>query len=722
MPGKLKFIYQVWRCFGLRWIAFRVWYAVQIKMGLLRWKMPVYQVGDKPLAHWLRRGAPSDPEAYANWMRQHGGRFFFDELSTPPVDAPWDQNQAVAEADEILAGRWTYFSRNQYDTGFPPDWHNNPLLDRRVPADRHWSKIGDFSHGDIKFVWEPSRFAAVYTLVRAYAATRDEKYPAAFWILIEDWIDKNPPNRGANWKCGQETAIRLMAWCFGLYGFSRSPHTTPARVAGLSALIAAQAERIGRNIAYAYFTKSNHGISEAVGLWTVGLLFPEFAQAENWLKTSQHHLETEIRRQIYADGSYAMPSTNYYRMSLQACLWAMRLGELNSRPLARDVSDRISKGIDFLFQLLDLDTGQLPNSGSNDGALIVPLNTCDYTDYRPLLQAGHYALHRQHLFANGPWNEDLLWLYGPEALNAPPAGKTSRSVHDLTAARGGYYTLRGEYSWAMMRCAHLTDRPSQIDQLHVDLWWRGINIACDAGTYLYDGPAPWRNGLVSTRVHNTVQVDDQEQMTQAGHFTWVDWAQGSVRCQLKSAQGQLAYWEGEHTGYQRLAEPVLHRRGVVRLGAEHWLVVDGLQSQGEHTYQLQWLVPEFRYTWDRLRGHLALETLVGPYQVNVWCDAPEVDYSLVSGDEREVRGWRSQYYGYKQPAISLVAQTNGSDMRFFTLFGPLIKIEAMNTRSIQLTTQLWNANVYFGTNSSPERLVHTITLTGALTDSLETIS
>ncbi len=28
-------------------------------------------------------------------------------------------------------------------------------------------------------------------------------------------------------------------------------------------------------------------------------------------------------------------------------------------------------------------------------------------------------------------------------------------------------------------------RPAQMDQLHVDLWHKGINVLCDSGTYSY---------------------------------------------------------------------------------------------------------------------------------------------------------------------------------------------------------------------------------------------
>ena len=82
-----------------------------------------------------------------------------------------------------------------------------------------------------------------------------------------------------------------------------------------------------------------------------------------------------------------------------------------------------------------------------------------------------------------------------------------------------------ENSWALIRAGRYTRRPFQADQLHVDLWWQGINLARDAGTYLYNGSPPWNNGFAGTAVHNTVTVDNHDQMRRAGRFLWLDWAQ-----------------------------------------------------------------------------------------------------------------------------------------------------------------------------------------------------
>ncbi len=128
-------------------------------------------------------------------------------------------------------------------------------------------------------VWEASRFGAVFTLARAYASTGDERYPAAFWALVNDWALHNPPQSGANWKCGQEAAFRLMAWCFGWFAFQSSRSSTPDRLAQLALMMAVHANRIEQNLDYALSQNNNHGLSEAMGLWTIGHLWPEFERS-----------------------------------------------------------------------------------------------------------------------------------------------------------------------------------------------------------------------------------------------------------------------------------------------------------------------------------------------------------------------------------------------------------------------------------------------------------
>lgn len=660
-------VWQLWRYMGPDWLFFRVKYAAQMRSGLLRRRMPAYPWNERPLSSWLKSGVPSEAHAYRTWRQRAGGHFFFAHLPSFPLEVPWDTRCAIEQADRLLSGTFRYFGHTDYNVGFPPDWHLNPTTGQRLPEKAHWTQISDFGQGDIKLVWEASRFGYVYTLVRAYAATRDERYPAAFWQLVEDWAAKNPPNTGPNWKCGQEAAFRLMAWCFGLYGFALAECSTSTRIAELAALVAAHAERIERNINYARSQKNNHAISEAVGLWSVGLLFPEFERSIHWRECGRRVIEKEVAHQIYDDGAYVQHSMNYHRVMLHDLLWAIRLGELNDHRLSEAVYQKFGRAVEFLYQLLNIESGEVPNYGANDGALVLPLSTCDYPDYRPVLQASHYLLTQKRLFETGPWDEDLLWLFGDNIFRSQVTRPCPVQA-SLSAPNGGYFSLRSSKSWAMIRCAKYRDRPSQADQLHFDLWWKGVNIACDAGTFLYSGDSPWNNGLAGTAAHNTVSVDNKNQMWKVSRFLWLDWANGDSSSVKISSHERLAYWQGTHDGYCRLHPPVHHRRHVFRLDSERWLVLDALESGQNHLYKLHWLLPDLEYTLDTEHNYLELHTPSGPYRIHFI--GSSILPRMTRAATKSAAGWRSRYYNAKEPALSLCLSQTANFTHFWTLFSP----------------------------------------------------
>ncbi len=486
--------------------------------------------------------------------------------------------------------------------------------------------------GDLKFIWEPGRFASAYTLARAYWATGNEAHAETFWQLVESWVAANPPNHGAHWRCGQETSLRLMAWCFAFHATADSPAMTPERLAMLVGAIAAQADRVAGDHLYARLQKNNHAISEGAGLWTVGLLFPELAMAEQWREAGRTILEHEAGQQIYDDGAYIQHSTNYHRLMLQDYLWAIRLGELNGYELSPSLQARVSRAGDFLFQLQDEPSGQTPNYGANDGALILPLNECDYRDFRPVLGALHYLFYGSRLFSPGPWDEDLVWLFGPEALARSQAAV---AIQPLQAPAGGYYTLRGGESWGLIRCATFQDRPSQADGLHLDIWRKGINVACDAGTYLYYAEPPWDNPLVSTLVHNTVSVDGLDQMKRGPRFLWLNWPKATVFHYLTSDCGLLGYFEGAHDGYHRLSQPITHRRAVLRADPDVWVIVDDLVGDGRHDFRLHWLLADLPYEAEAEGHRLVLDTGDDHYGLSLYAcqpaDAIRPQFAFVRG-------------------------------------------------------------------------------------------
>jgi len=191
----------------------------------------------------------------------------------------------------------------------------------------------------------------------------------------------------------------------------------------------------------------------------------------------------------------------------------------------------------------------------------------------------------------------------------------------------------------------------------MDLWIRGQNLACDAGTYHYSGQDIWRNGLAHTSVHNTVTVDGNDQMKMVSRFTWTNWSRGKV------LQQNERLWQGEQDGYK----PIIHRRTVMVLEGDRWLVVDHLNGQQDHHYALHWLLNDFRY--EQKENLILLELDSVKYKVELGLLDGKSTFSVVRGDPNSTRGWRSRYYGDKEPAISVMLETDQPGVCFWTFFG-----------------------------------------------------
>jgi hypothetical protein len=438
-----------------------------------------------------------------------------------------------------------------------------------------------------------------------------------------------------------------MAWCFALYGFWTAPATTADRIAAMVKMLALQANRIAGNIGYAVSQKNNHALSEAVGLLTTAWLFPELREATRWETTGRRVLEKEVRRQVYDDGSYVQQSMNYHRVMLHDCVWAIRLAESNGQPFSPELRRRVAGAAAFLFQMVDPDTGRVPNYGANDGTLVLPLNSCDYTDYRPVVQSCGYLSRRERPYPSGDWDEDLVWLFGPEALRSPVSDRKRASIEFPV---GGYYTLRGPQSWCVVRCHAYRDRPNHVDPLHVDLWYRGVNVLSDSGTYRYyvpEDPA-FERYFKDIGAHNTIELDDRGPLDLFSRFLWLPWP--GAKCLVHRRDR----WQGEHYAYNRAPWHVVHRRGVERVDEHIWLVNDELVGQGKHTVKLYWHLTDgpVRLYSDRQLlevdlpcGRVAL-SLEGPPGLEV-----EVHRGLHQPER--IRGWMSSYYTECAPRPTL---------------------------------------------------------------------
>jgi len=695
--SKLGTMLQVGRIFGVRDGLLRLEYELQRGSGLLSWKMRSVQGWDS----WdLTRIAPGiRAEEMLAARREGSPKFFFADVQTLAVDLKTivgidGEAFFLGQAERILAGNLPFFDQLSFATSFPPRWFRDPVSGRSVSPRQPWTQMRFASPAylDLKFILESSRFLFAYALVRAYALSGDERFPQAFWNAIVDWARQSPPMTGPLWICGQECSLRILALSFALHGFAHSPSTTCERVALLVSMIAAHAWRTAQTLDYARSQRSNHLISEAVGLWTAGTLYPELREAKIWQNLGARLLREAVLDQITPEGVSQQHSFNYQRMILHLLLWTLRLAEIHDLALHQDIRSRAAAAFDFIRAWVDPLSGSAPNYGADDGSLILPLALASYRDFRPLLQLGSAVLNRP-LLQPGPWDEAQLWL------GVKPAS-TEKCEPTIPSAETGYFRLGDQNSWALIRAGRYTRRPFQADQLHVDLWWRGINLARDPGTYLYNGPPPWNNGLAGTAVHNTVTVDGRAQMRRAGRFLWVDWAQASGRLYSSSNHARIDCFEGEHDGYRRFG--VKHRRTIRWLADAGWVIVDDIEGGSVRALRLHWLAADLLY-----------ETSDSPFEVRFASQPWRVRWSIfasVPGSAAVVRagkqewpatgrqpapdgassdaqllGWESLTYGDLRPAVSLTYCTRSElPVRFVTviLTDERCEVESANSQII----------------------------------------
>jgi hypothetical protein len=567
---------------------------------------------------------------------------------------------AIAEADELVSGQVRLFGGSPVPlTLVPPD------------ARRHWTyyegRPRTWGVEDIKLLWEPARFGWAYTLGRAYLLTGDEKYPAAFWENFTTFLEGNPPNQGPNWASAQEVALRLLALLFAARAFQPSPRSTPGMMDRLAQAAAAHAARIPPTLSYARAQNNNHQVSEALGLFAAGTTLADHPQSARWRELGAREMDRALQKQIQPDGAYAQHSMNYHRLVLHAALQATLFGHR----FPPETQQRLAAAAAWLLAQVDPRSGSAPNLGSNDGANILPLAAGGFADYRPVGQAAARAFLGRPALAPGPWDELSLWLGLPLAAASPAGAQETTALPPLPESPA-VHRLENGRSWATLRAVQFQGRPSHADQLHVDLWWDGENIALDAGTYRYTAPPPWDNVLAETLVHNTVEVNHQSQMQRAGRFLWLDWAQAAMRSTPGSPTGAVA---ALHNGYQRLG--VLHRRVLKANGPGRWQVIDSLLYSPEmvaslskvYTIRLHWLLPDWPWAFER--NVLVLDRPSGgSVQLTI---SPEIvnsahsrldHFSLVRAGEalvgpREVHpalGWVSPTYNQKIPALSLSVQ------------------------------------------------------------------
>jgi len=140
-------------------------------------------------------------------------------------------------------------------------------------------------------------------------------------------------------------------------------------------------------------------------------MYDRFAwQGRKWL-------ENRVRKLVAADGSFSQHSVTYHRVLLDTLIYVeFWRRQFDAAPFSDLFYRRAQAALDWLCAMTDINSGNAPNLGSNDGAMLLHAHGCDYRDFRPSIQTAAALFRGRRLFPAGPWDEPGYWL-GVNASN-----------------------------------------------------------------------------------------------------------------------------------------------------------------------------------------------------------------------------------------------------------------------------------------------------------------
>ena len=327
------------------------------------------------------------------------------------------------------------------------------------------------------------------------------------------WIEHHRPGRGqVGWE-PYPTSLRLANWCALFLGRHRERTLAdPMFASNLWSSVRAQANHLQRRLEWHLL--GNHLFENGVALALAGSCFAH-PDAGAWLRTGIKVLERELPEQVLADGGHFERSPMYQQRILHGLRLLACTRDADLRKLVGPYVERAEKALASLCH---------PDGGIallNDSALEGASHPEDsrYADAGP--PAGPFALADSGYY--GARTEDGHYV----VCDAGPIGPDYQPGH------------------------------GHADLLSFELSLRGARVVADSGVSTYE-PGAMRDYCRSTRAHNTVEIEGQNQIE-----LWAAFRVGR-RCAPRDVDWQELpdgfRLSARHDGYRRLPGRPTHAR------------------------------------------------------------------------------------------------------------------------------------------------------------------
>lgn len=558
-------------------------------------------------------------------------------------------------ADDVATGSIELFDERYHFDWAQMPWDTDWRYGHRWAPAPHQSYSfyqRDKAHPyDVKFPWELSRFPFLFPLAQAALLGEGERFSSLIHQALADWQRANPFANSVNWRA-MECSMRgiTLALVTQMMGVTAQPaHELLALLLGQ---LTRQGEFLYHTIEYTDL-RGNHYAANLVALLLMGhTLAPTYKPAQRWIDYAAPRLCAEIELQYCADGVNFEKSVGYHRLVTELYLLGLIVMERCGQPVTPAARDRIWRACEYTRSYIRPD-GLAPNWGDNDSALVLGFDQRSTRDHRPLLAlAACYFRDRSFQAAAGEPSAAIPWLLGAEgvawwqAAEQDPAIQGYRPLSryfeagGMVVSRSAKHYLLADFGEVGMkgRGGH-----GHNDTFSFELALAGQPLVIDPGCPIYTGDLTIYDRFRATSAHNVLAVDGEEMARLLRTWQIADEAR-PLEVTFEAGQDKDCI-EGVHGGYQRLPDPVTHRRRLEFWKEEGRLrCTDDLHCAGKHTVR-RWL--HFAAGLDLTLEESILSVALAPDKRAI------ISWSAGSQAVLE-RGLTSDHYGHMVEAPVLV--------------------------------------------------------------------
>ncbi|MFN8488766.1 MAG: alginate lyase family protein [Caldilineaceae bacterium] len=564
------------------------------------WQM-AYQYGLKTVRYW----AILESQIRTFWNKTHL-EYWLQEVQTNKLligpehlaafqdwatAYPEWAEKVIAYATGIQHGRFSIFDQfyqlSLDNLPWDSDWRRSH---RWLPAyykTYRFYELDKTIDYDVKFPWELSRFTFLITLAQAASLTKDTSWCHLVAKLIIDWERKNPLAYSVNW-CSMECSMRAINLALTAQILAVNSQIDYEQIAPLLRQLTMHGEFLYRNIEFTDI-RGNHYAANLIALLLIGVTLQRvYTPAAKWAKYATRRISQEIELQFCEDGVNFEKSIAYHCLVTELFLLGAITMEKCFHPVSPIAYERLRRACEYICYYIRPD-GLSPLIGDNDSAQLLSFDLHSPRDHRPLLALAS-AYFGESIFkmrAEQP-SSSIPWLIGTQGVNCWKA---------LRSNEKSKYVSRFFKDSGMM-IAHVTENyliadfgeiglkgrggHGHNDTFSFELCLRGQPVIIDPGIAYYTGNLNLHKLYRTTAYHNTLQVDDEEIARLLGVWRISDEAHPyDVHYYSDSQQDSI---EGQHKGYSRLADPVIHQRKLTFNKSDGRLICqDTVKCSAVHT-------------------------------------------------------------------------------------------------------------------------------------------